>query len=176
MSMREGAQEASIIDDMLRELEQEAATTRRLLERVPDDQLGWKPHPKARTLGELALHVAVVPGGVAQFASTPGPVQAPQFSSGPSPQSADELVPALEKSVAEAREALGGMDERTLQSDFRMMHEGREIFSIPRVAFLRSVMLNHWYHHRGQLTVYLRQLGVPIPSIYGASADENPFA
>jgi len=78
--------------------------------------------------------------------------------------------------VAEAREALGGMDERTLQSDFRMMHEDREIFSIPRVAFLRSVMLNHWYHHRGQLTVYLRQLGVPIPSIYGASADENPFA
>lgn len=141
MTTREGTREMSVINDMLRELEQEAATTRRVLERVPEDKLGWKPHPKARSLGELALHVASVPGGVAQFASTPGPVQAPQFTAGPSPQSAGELVPALEKSVAEAREALGGLDDRTLQSDFRMMHEDREIFSVPRVAFLRSVML-----------------------------------
>jgi uncharacterized damage-inducible protein DinB len=71
---------------------------------------------------------------------------------------------------------LGGMDDATLMATWRLMREDRELLAVPRVAMLRSVMLNHWYHHRGQLTVYLRELGVPIPSIYGPSADENPFA
>jgi uncharacterized damage-inducible protein DinB len=164
----------AMIDGMLQELEQEAQTTRRVLERVPDDRLSWRPHPKSRTLGELALHVAVVPGGVAEFAAQSDP-QAPQFAD-PSPNSAAELVPALDQSVAKAKSVLGRMDDATLMTTWRMMDGDREIFAIPRVAFLRSVMLNHWYHHRGQLTVYLRELGVPVPSIYGPSADENPFA
>ncbi|MGI8735233.1 MAG: DinB family protein [Pyrinomonadaceae bacterium] len=165
----------ALIDGMLQELEQEAQTTRRVLERVPDDRLSWRPHAKARTLGELALHVAMVPGAVAEFVAAQSPVQAPQFVD-PSPEKAAELVPALEESIAKAKRVLGGMDDATLQATWRMMQGEREVLAIPRVAMLRSIMLNHWYHHRGQLTVYLKELDVPIPSIYGPSADENPFA
>jgi uncharacterized damage-inducible protein DinB len=165
----------TIIGDMLQELEQEAATTRRVLERVPDARLGWRPHPKARTLGELALHVAVVPGAVAQLAARPSPVEAPQFGADPSPAAAADLVPALDQSIADAKRTLQGMNDRTLTETWRLMQGDRELFAIPRAAFLRSVMLNHWYHHRGQLSTYLRQLDVAVPSIYGPSADENPF-
>ena len=165
----------AMIDGLLQELEAEARTTRRVLERVPDDRLTWRPHEKARTLGELALHVATVPGGVAELVASPSPAQAPQFTD-PSPKSASELIPALDQSIAKARQVLGGMDDATLVATWRLMQDDRELLAIPRVAMLRSVMLNHWYHHRGQLTVYLRELGVPIPSIYGPSADENPFA
>ena len=166
----------AMIDGLLQELETEAQTTRRVLERVPDDQLAWRPHEKARTLGELALHVAIVPGGVAELFGGPSPAQAPKFAADPSPKGTAELIPALDQSIAKAKKALGGMDDATILETFRLMAGDREIFAVPRVALLRSVMLNHWYHHRGQLTMYLRQLGVPIPSIYGPSADENPFA
>jgi len=165
----------ALIDGMLQELQEEARTTRRVLERVPDNNLAWRPHEKARTLGELALHVALVPGAVAQLVASQSPAQVPQFTD-PSPQSAAELIPALEQSIATAKNVLSGMDDAALMATLRMMQGERELFAVPRAALLRSVMLNHWYHHRGQLTVYLRELDVPIPSIYGPSADENPFA
>ena len=165
----------SLVDGILQELEQEAQTTRRLLERVPEERLTWRPHAKARTLGELALHVATVPGGVAEFVSQPSPVQAPQFTD-PSPLAASELLPALDESIAKAKKILGEMDDTALLETWRIMNGDREIFAIPRIGFVRSIMLNHWYHHRGQLSVYLRELDVPIPSIYGPTADENPFA
>jgi uncharacterized damage-inducible protein DinB len=163
----------AIIDGMLQELEMEAQTTRRVLERVPDDKLTWRPHARARTLGELALHIAQVPGNVAQIAAQ-SQIQAPQFSD-PSPRRASELVPALDQSIAKAKSLLGGMDDAAMMSTWRMMHGDQELLALPRVAFLRSILLNHWYHHRGQLTVYLKELDVPIPSVYGPSADENPF-
>ena len=163
----------AIIDGMLMELEQEARTTRRVLERVPGDQLGWKPHKKARTLGELALHVASTPGAVATIASQPE-IQDPDFKDS-TPKSVTELIPALDESVATAKRLLGNMDDSVLNGTWRMKRNGQEVLAMPRVALLRSIMLNHWYHHRGQLSVYLRELGVPIPSIYGPSADENPF-
>ena len=163
-----------IIDTLLQELEQETPATRRVLERVPNDRLSWRPHPKSRTLGELALHIATTPGAVAEFIST-SPAQAPQFTD-PSPASAAELVPALEASLAKARQLLGGMSDETVNATWRVLRGDRELMAVPRVAMLRSIMLNHWYHHRGQLTVYLRELDVPLPSIYGPSADENPFA
>jgi len=165
----------ALIDGLLKELEEEAITTRRVLERVPDNQLAWRPHPKARTLGELALHVATVPGGVAEFVASPSPAQAPQFID-PSPRSASDLIPALEESIAKAKAALARLDDSAVLETWRLMQGDRELFAVPRIAMLRSVMLNHWYHHRGQLTVYLRALDVPVPSIYGPSADENPFA
>jgi uncharacterized damage-inducible protein DinB len=165
----------ALINGMLQELDQEAQTTRRVLERVPDNRLAWRPHEKARTLGELALHVAMVPGGVAELVASPSPAQAPTFTD-PSPRSASELIPALDESIAKAKKLLGGMDDAALMSTWRLMRGERELFAVPRVALLRSIMLNHWYHHRGQLSVYLRELDVPIPSIYGPSADENPFA
>lgn len=164
-----------MIDGMLQELEQEAQTTRRVLERVPNDKLNWRPHEKARTLGELALHIALVPGSVAELVAAESPVQAPQFTD-PVPKQAAELVPALEESIAKAKRILSVMDDEALTATWRMIQDGRELLAIPRVAMLRSVMLNHWYHHRGQLSVYLRELDIPIPSIYGPSADENPFA
>jgi uncharacterized damage-inducible protein DinB len=164
------------IADLLEELDQEAQATRRVLERVPEGKLHWRPHKKARTLGELALHIAMVPGGVAEFVASPSPAQAPEFTAGPSPRKASELVPALEQSIAKAKSVLSGMSDATFTGTWRLMQGDREIFAIPRAAFLRSVMLNHWYHHRGQLTVYLRQLDVPLPSIYGPTADEDPFA
>jgi uncharacterized damage-inducible protein DinB len=164
----------AIIDGMLQELEQEAQTTRRVLERVPADKLAWRPHQKARTLGELALHVAMVPGAVAELAASPSPAQVPQFID-PSPASAAELIPALDESIAKAKRVLGAMDDAAMTAQWRLMRGERELFAVPRAALLRSIMLNHWYHHRGQLTVYLKELGAPIPSIYGPSADENPF-
>jgi uncharacterized damage-inducible protein DinB len=165
----------ALIDGLLKELDEEAIATRRVLERVPDNQLAWRPHQKARTLGELALHVATVPGGVAEFVASPSPAQAPQFTD-PSPRTASELIPALEESITKAKTALARLDDAAVLETWRLMQGDRELFAIPRIAMLRSVMLNHWYHHRGQLTVYLRALGVPVPSIYGPSADENPFA
>jgi uncharacterized damage-inducible protein DinB len=166
----------AIIDSLLQELEQEAKTTRRVMERVPDDKLTWRPHHKARTLGQLALHVAIAPGGVAQLIASPSPAQAPQFATDPSPASAAELMPTLEDSLATAKKVLGGMDDAAVMATWRMMAGEREVLAVPRVVLLRSLLLNHWYHHRGQLTVYLKELDVPIPSIYGPSADENPFA
>jgi len=163
-----------IIDALISELEQEAATTRRVLERVPDDQLAWKPHPKAMSLGQLAHHVAWIPGAVVEFSSQETATQ-PDFQH-PTAASTAELLPALDASVAKAKTLLGAMDDAALAATWRLMDGDREVMAIPRGAFLRSVMLNHWYHHRGQLSVYLRTLNVPLPSIYGPSADENPFA
>ena len=163
-----------LIDGLLQELEQEAQTTRRVLERVPNDRLTWRPHEKSRTLGELALHIATVPGAVAELVAAGSTAQVPEFTD-PSPKSAGELIPALDEGIAEAKKLLSGMDDATLMSTWRLMRGDREVFALPRVAMLRSIMLNHWYHHRGQLTVYLRELDVPIPSVYGPSADENPF-
>jgi uncharacterized damage-inducible protein DinB len=163
----------AIIEGILQELDQEAKTTRRVLERVPGDQLGWRPHKKARTLGELALHVASTPGAVATLASQ-SEIQAPDFRDA-SPTSAAELIPALDESIATAKRVLGRMDDATVNGMWRMKRNGHDVIAMPRAALLRSIMLNHWYHHRGQLSVYLRELGVPIPSIYGPSADENPF-
>ncbi len=165
----------AMIDGMLQELDQETQTTRRVLERVPAHRLDWRPQEKARSLGQLALHVATVPGAVAELSASPSPAQVPQFPD-PSPKSAAELLPALEESVARAKRVLGGMDDAALTATWRLMQGDRELLALPRAAFLRSIMLNHWYHHRGQLTAYLRELGVAVPSIYGPSADENPFA
>jgi uncharacterized damage-inducible protein DinB len=165
----------SIIDGMLLELEQEARTTRRVLERIPDDQLAWRPHAKARTLGELAMHVAIIPGALAQLISSPSPAQIGNFAD-PVPKDTSQIVSMLDESIANAKHALGEMDHDAAHATWRLMRGERELLAVPRVAMLRSVMLNHWYHHRGQLTVYLKELDVPIPSIYGPSADENPFA
>jgi uncharacterized damage-inducible protein DinB len=164
----------ALIDGLLQELEQEAQTTKRVLERVPDAQLGWKPHAKSMTLGQLAMHIAIVPGGVAEAAAQPS-IQRPLFEH-PSVSSARELLPMLDDSIKRARQALQGLDDRALMATWRVFEGDREILAMPRIGFIRSIMLNHWYHHRGQLSVYLRQLNVAVPSIYGPSADENAFA
>ena len=163
----------SKIEGLIQEIEQEAQTTRRVLERVPNDRLAWKPHERSMSLGQLALHVATLTGFVAEMASQ-SPFQVPQFTQ-PTVTSAAELLPALDKSVARAREVLRGIGDAGLAKTWRAVDGDRELMALPVGAVLRSIMLNHWYHHRGQLSVYLRQLEVPVPSIYGPSADENPF-
>jgi uncharacterized damage-inducible protein DinB len=163
-----------IIDGLLAELEQEAQTTQRVLERIPEAHLSWKPHPKSMSLGQLALHVATVPGNVAELAAQASVPEPPAFVQ-PAARSSSELVPALHDSIVRARRALGSFDDAAMNTTWRMMHQGKELMSMPRVALVRAVMLNHWYHHRGQLLVYLRLLDLPVPSVYGPTADENPF-
>jgi uncharacterized damage-inducible protein DinB len=164
----------SAIELLLQELEQEAQTTRRVLERVPDGRLAWKPHDKSMSLGQLALHIATVPGAIAEISQI-SPFPLPPFEQ-PSASSAAELIPALDQSVAKAKRILREMDDADLAKMWRVVDGEREVMAIPLGALFRTIMLNHWYHHRGQLSVYLRQVGVPVPSIYGPSADENPFA
>jgi uncharacterized damage-inducible protein DinB len=164
-----------MIDAILAELDQEAHATRRVLERVPQAQLSWRPHPRSMSLGQLALHVATVPGLVAELASHDTIPEPPAFVQ-PEAETAAELMPALEASLAKAHQILGGMDDATLNATWRLMAGGREIMAMPRAAVLRMIMLNHWYHHRGQMLVYLRMHDVPLPSVYGPTADENPFA
>ena len=164
-----------IIDGLLSELEQEAATTRRVLERIPQVHLSWKPHPKSMSLGQLALHVATVPGNVAELAARDTVPEPPTFVQ-PEAATASELVPALTASVAKAKQALGGFDDARMGAMWRLQKGGKDILAMPRVAVVRAIMLNHWYHHRGQLLVYLRLLNQSVPSVYGPTADENPFA
>lgn len=161
------------IEMLVQELEQEAQTTRRVLERVPDDRLAWKPHDRSMSLGQLALHIASMPGAIAEITQI-SPFPVPKFEQ-PSATSAAELVPTLNQSIVKARTILQNLDDADLGKIWRVMDGDRQVMALPVGAALRALMLNHWYHHRGQLSVYLRQVGVPVPSIYGPSADENPF-
>jgi uncharacterized damage-inducible protein DinB len=163
------------IDELLQELEQEAGSTRRVLERVPQDRLDWRPHEKSMTLGQLALHVATLPGAIAEVSTRPTfdvKTQIPR----PSPASVAELLAELDRSIQAAKKILGGMDDSALSIPWRMMDGEREVMAMPRAALLRSVLFNHLYHHRGQVTVYLRLVGALVPATYGSSADENPLA
>jgi uncharacterized damage-inducible protein DinB len=164
-----------MIDGILAELEQEAHATRRVLERVPQAQLSWRPHPKSMSMGQLALHVATMPGNIAELASVDTIPEPPAFIQAEAATAA-ELVPTLEASLAKARKVLGGFDDAALNAPWKLMKDGKEIMAMPRAAVLRMIMLNHWYHHRGQMLVYLRMHNVPLPSVYGPTADENPFA
>jgi uncharacterized damage-inducible protein DinB len=163
------------VDDILQELEQEATATRRVLERVPEEKLEWKPHPKSMTLGQLAMHVANLPGAIAELSSRPSfDVKTPVPRPGATTKG--QVLASFEESLARAKKVLRAMNDAELGSPWKMMKGHQELWSIPRGAFLRSVMLNHWYHHRGQLTVYLRQTGALVPAVYGDSADERPLA
>ena len=163
-----------LADTLLMELDQEAQTTKRVLDRIPDDKLAWKPHPKSYSLGQLALHIASVPGSVAA-AVVPDSMEAPNFSQ-PEPKSRQEVLDTFSKSLESAKDTLKKMDDARLTSMWRLTKNGKVLMSVPRIGFIRSILMNHNYHHRGQLSVYLRMLDVPVPSIYGPSADENPFA
>lgn len=163
-----------IAEAMLAEFERELDTTRRFLERVPETQLEWRPHEKSMTAGQLALHIAQSPEGVLRL-SEPDEAAPPDFSRGrPQPETLREVLEALDKSAAYVRQTLPTIDDARMQATFRVAQGGRTLMSLPRAAFLRSILLNHWYHHRGQLGVYLRLLGATVPSSYGPSGDELP--
>jgi len=162
-----------IIDSILMELDQEATRTRKVLERVPEASLAWKPHEKSMSLGQLALHVASVPGALAEIVSGDS-FEVPGFTQ-PAATSKAEILDAFDNGITKAKRILGKMDDGFLQATWSLTRRNQVILNVPRVGAIRTLVLNHWYHHRGQLSVYLRLLDVPVPSIYGPSADENPF-
>lgn len=155
------------------ELDFETAATAKVLERLPADRMDWRPNPKSMTLGELALHVATIPGAVTEVLGGNG-VEAKDLLFHPHEADAARIQKALAGSVEAAKSKQ--WTEAELAASWSVLHQGQAAMTISKEVARRLLMLNHWYHHRGQLTVYLRLLDVPVPRIYGASADDNPFA
>jgi len=164
----------SIAQALLEEFETQAPVTRKFLERLPEDKLTWKPHEKSMTAGQLAYHIAATPGGVVRFAQT-NPAQAPDFAKFPQPASCGEILRAFDESVAVVRELLPSIADAEMAETWRLMAGGQEVLAQPRGRFLRDVMFSHVYQHRGQFSVYLRTLGIPVPASWGPSADEPPL-
>jgi uncharacterized damage-inducible protein DinB len=162
---------ASIAESFLAEFEAQAPITRRFLERLPEDKLMWKPHERSMTAGQLAYHLAFVPGGVVRFVEN-NPAQAPAGFNFPQPASLQEILDKMDESVVTVRETLSKFDDVAMTTTWRMVAGGKEVMAVPRAGFLRDVMLNHWYQHRGQFSVYLRLLNIPVPASWGPSADE----
>jgi uncharacterized damage-inducible protein DinB len=161
---------------LIAELDAEAPVTRRVLARLPADRFDWQPHPKSFTAGQLAQHIATIPANMVRMAQLDGIDMSTRRFEYASSDGPDALLATLDASVATARAFLEGLDERAASAPWRMTFGDRELFSMPRVGLMRTLCLNHWYHHRGELIVYLRLLGVPVPVVYGRSADESPFA
>lgn len=160
----------------LQELAMEAATTRRVLERVPESSLAWRPHVKSMSLGQLALHVATLPRMVSDFVAGDTLDFSVAAVASPSADSHGALMAAFDDSIAHAQGYLASLSDTRAMDTWTLMNGQTSLFSAPRAGVIRSFLFNHWYHHRGQLVVYLRLLDVPVPSVYGPTADENPFA
>jgi uncharacterized damage-inducible protein DinB len=166
---------SQITAPFIKEIEREGATTRRLLERVPEGKFDWQPHLKSMTLKRLASHVAETPGVFARMLTPDGIDFAGFKYVPPEVKTTADILALHDKSVESARQFLTGLSDEKAQANWIFSRDGKEIMSAPRIAWVRSLMLSHWIHHRGQLSVFLRMLEVAIPSIYGPSADENPF-
>jgi uncharacterized damage-inducible protein DinB len=163
----------SIAESFLAEFETQAPITRKFLERIPDEKLTWKPHAKSLTAGQLAFHLATVPGGIAMFVKN-NPAEAPKSFDFPQPASKSEILKAFDQSVATVRSELPKFTDSAMKETWHMEAGGHEVLAMPRENFVRDIMLSHWYQHRGQLCVYLRLLDVAVPSSWGPSADEAP--
>jgi len=168
----------SFSEMILPEFDQEMANTRKTLERVPQDKFAWKPHVKSTSLGGLATHLGNIPSWVKntfeQDELDIAPPGAPPFrlEEVKSPQ---RTARSFDKNVANARAALEGASDEKWLGPWSLLNGGYKIFTMPRAAVMRSFVMNHLIHHRAQLGVYLRLLDVPVPSIYGPSADEGGF-
>jgi uncharacterized damage-inducible protein DinB len=164
----------SMVDAVLQEFDNEAKTTRRVLERVPTDKLTWKPHPKSMSLGELALHVAGSPAVISGWCCESETTFTGEKM--PEPKSQAEILAAHDQGVKTVKESLTKVGDEGLKEMWSAKAGGATLMQMPKTALVRAIVMNHWIHHRGQLSVYLRLLDIPVPSIYGPSADENPFA
>jgi uncharacterized damage-inducible protein DinB len=172
--MQAQTKQMRIADSILMEMDQEAEITRRLLNIIPEDKLSWRPHPKAKSLGELAMHIAGIQGEVAKLGQPD--VADANFAPDVEPANRAEILSTFEKSLKNAKEIVAATGDARLMEDWSLQKDGNIVVTMPRLTFWRSILLNHYYHHRGQLSTYLRTLDVPLPSIYGPSADVNPFA
>ena len=164
-----------IVDSILMEMDQEAEITKRLLDIIPEDKLSWRPHPKAKSLGELAMHIAALQGNVAELGKSDSE-EVPNFPLDAEATSRSQILETFAESLKKAKSIVDSTDDARAMSDWKLTKEGKTLMTMPRVGFWRTVLLNHNYHHRGQLSTYLRELDIPLPSIYGPSADTNPFA
>ena len=173
MPVAEAVAAPSLSQSMLAEFEPQAPVTRRFLERLPEDKLTWKPHEKSMTAGQLAFHLATVPGGIVRFVQST-PAQAPKSFEFPQPATRAEILKAFDESVATVRNVLPQFSDAAMKETWHMLAGDKEIMAQPRGEFLRDVMLSHWYQHRGQFSVYLRLLNVAVPASWGPSADEPP--
>jgi uncharacterized damage-inducible protein DinB len=159
----------------LGEFDFEMASTRKTLERVPMDKLDWAPHAKSMKMGQLAMHLAEMPGWTGETLKK-DTIDIGGYVPPAAPKSQAELLALFDKNVASARAALqGATDDSVWMKTWSMTKDGKTVFSMPKVAVLRSFIFNHNVHHRAQLGVYLRLNNVPVPSIYGPSADEGNF-
>jgi uncharacterized damage-inducible protein DinB len=161
---------------LLPEFDNEMQATRKTLERIPDEKWSWKPHDKSGSLGWLAAHIGTIPEWISMTLSTKeldyAPVNGPAYEP-PKIENRAQLLAAFDKGVEEARAALGKASDVDFTEDWSLLAGGQVIFTLPRVECIRGMCLNHLYHHRGQLTVYFRLLGVAVPGLYGPSADEG---
>ncbi|HEY3741005.1 MAG TPA: DinB family protein [Bryobacteraceae bacterium] len=168
----------SISQALLPEFDQEVATTRKVLDRLPDDKYGWKPHEKSMAAGRLASHIAEMGGWGSMTMTTefydfaPGGVNAIPPANYATKA---ELLENYDKAMGETRAALAAASDGDFMSMWSLQNNGKVMMTMPRVAVIRGFVMNHIVHHRGQLSVYLRLLDIPVPSIYGPSADERPF-
>jgi uncharacterized damage-inducible protein DinB len=163
----------SIAESLLPEFDREMGITRRVLERVPDAQFTWKPHDKSMTLGRLAEHLAELPLWARVSIVDSGidmSVGRPAGYVPPSTRAA--VLEMFDRNVADARAALSGRTDAELMAPWTLKSQGKEVFTMPKAVVLRSFVMNHMVHHRGQMSVYLRLQNVPVPSMYGPSADE----
>lgn len=162
----------SIAQNMLAEFEMQAPITRNYLERVPEQKLNWQPHPRSLTAGQLAFHLASVPGGIIRAAQS-DTMQAPDFSF-PQPATHAEVLDTFDTSIATVKELLPLLDDNAMHATWSMISGDQILLAVPRQEFLRNIMFSHWYQHRGQLSVYLRLLNAAVPASWGPSADEQP--
>jgi uncharacterized damage-inducible protein DinB len=168
----------SISKTILPEFDHEMANTRKTLERVPEDKFDWKPHEKSMALGDLATHLANIPSWTKNTFDADeldiAPPGAPPYRLERA-KSRAALLEAFDQNVTQARDALEGATDENWQGKWSLLMTGKTIFTLPRTAVMRGFILSHSIHHRAQLGVYLRLLDVPVPSIYGPSADEGGF-
>jgi uncharacterized damage-inducible protein DinB len=166
----------SISASLLPEFDQEMANTRKALERIPDDKFDWKPHEKSWAMGGLATHLANLPiwtvFTINQDSLDLAPPSGESFTVEPK-NSRQELLEDFDKNAAAARDAIAGASDEEMLKPWTLLKGGVTLMTLPKIAVLRSFVMNHIIHHRGQFTVYLRLNDVPVPSIYGPSADEG---
>ncbi|HUK14981.1 MAG TPA: DinB family protein [Bryobacteraceae bacterium] len=165
-----------ISDALLPEFDQEMANTRKTLDRVPEDKFAWRPHPKSFTMISLASHISNMVGWtvdtIAKDSFDIAPPGAPPYKEEPA-GSKKELMDRFDKGVTAARAAIAGASDQHLMASWSLLSGGQTIFTMPRIACVRTMIMNHTIHHRAQLGVYLRLNDIPVPSIYGPSADES---
>lgn len=163
-----------VANSFIRESGTETPATRTVLERLPEDRFSWRPHHTSWSLGELGLHVPQIPGMISQLVTPDVLDNPPQFQQRAAANK-PELLDARTTSVNNAKAYLDSLTDEQLMATWTMHAGGKQVLAMPRMGMIRGIMLNHWYHHRGQLLVYLRMLGPPVPSVYGPTGDENPF-